>query len=404
MSQTGRPWVLYLVHRIPYPPNKGDKIRSHHLLRSLSRDFRILLGTFVDDPEDLAHRAAIEPFVEQSLVLPIDPRWRRLSSLAGLFLREPMSVRYYRDGRMQAWVDEMRGRYPIEAVVCFSSSMAQYADQPAFASTTRIADFVDVDSQKWRQYASRTRWPAALLYRLEADRLLAYETRIARTFSHTTLVSEQEVHLFARLAPEAGARVSAVGNGVDAEYFDPAISHASPFSTGAEPIVFTGAMDYQPNVDAVVWFAGEVMPRVARVRPAAEFWIVGSRPVKAVADLDNGTSIRVTGTVPDVRPYLAHCRVAVAPLRIARGIQNKVLEALSMARRVVVTPQAAEGLDVESLLDWSIVAEPAGFAEAACRSFDEPAFDRGREHVLSRFSWDKRIGPLTSLIAERIRR
>ncbi|MDP1605282.1 MAG: TIGR03087 family PEP-CTERM/XrtA system glycosyltransferase [Rhodocyclaceae bacterium] len=211
---------------------------------------------------------------------------------------------------------------PIDTAVIFSSVMADYL--PDMARLPTLVDFVDMDSAKWRQYATMHRWPLSWLYRREGERLLSFERDVAARARHAFFVTEAECDLFRSAAPECAGRVDAMCNGVDAEFFSPDHALASPYRDDEIPIVFTGATDYWPNVDAVVWFAGEVLPRLRARHPAVRFYIVGRSPDPAVQALAS-EGIVVTGTVDDVRPYLAHAAVVVAPLRIARGIQNKVL-------------------------------------------------------------------------------
>jgi sugar transferase (PEP-CTERM/EpsH1 system associated) len=324
--------ILYLVHRLPYPPNKGDKVRSYHLLRHLAARHEVLLGTFVDDPEDETHLDTVRGWCREAHFARLNPRGARVASLAGLLRDEPLTLAYYRDAGLHAWVGEQRRRGGIDAVVVFSSSMAQYAtgfDVPV------LVDFVDVDSAKWTDYAVSHRWPMSWLYRREGRQLLAYERQVAARATQSFFVTEKEVALFRTLAPEC-ATIRALGNGVDADYFSPDPGRPSPFASDEIPLVFTGAMDYWPNVDAVCWFAVEVLPAVRRQFPAVRLHVVGRQPPAAVRSLE-GPSITVTGTVPDVRPYLQHAVVVVAPLRLARGVQNKVLEAMAMARPVFHT-------------------------------------------------------------------
>jgi sugar transferase (PEP-CTERM/EpsH1 system associated) len=208
-------------------------------------------------------------------------------------------------------------------------------------------------------------------------------------------VSPAEAALFHRLAPESAARVSSFGNGVDTEYFSPDAIYQNPFGDSRSTIVFTGAMDYWPNVDAVTWFAREAFPVVQRARPDARFCIVGSRPTSQVLELGRLQGVEVTGTVPDVRPYLAHARMIVAPLRIARGVQNKVLEAMAMGRPTLVTPQALEGIDAEPGRELVLAPEDgAAFGEAALQLLgsDDVAMGRAaRDRVMRDYAWSAHL-------------
>ncbi|OYD52616.1 sugar transferase [Thauera propionica] len=335
------PPVLYLVHRIPYPPNKGDKVRSFNILRQLARTRRVFLGTFVDHPDDRQHVARLGEWCEDVCAVELDPRFGRIKSLRGLLTGEALSLPYYRSARLAQWVRATVAQHGITQAVAFSGPMAQYLDAPGLQR--RIVDFCDVDSAKWTQYAADRPWPMSWLYRREGEHLLAFERKAAMDSDASLFVTEAEAALFIRSAPEARERTQVMQNGVDADFFSPANGGESPYPAGGPVIVFSGAMDYWPNIDAVTWFATELLPQIRRDVPDARFWIVGMNPAPAVQALA-GEGVTVTGTVPDVRPYIAHADVVVAPLRIARGIQNKVLEAMAMARPVVVSAEAAVGL------------------------------------------------------------
>jgi sugar transferase (PEP-CTERM/EpsH1 system associated) len=351
--------LLLLIHRIPYPPNKGDKIRSYHLLKHLAQHYRVHLGTFVDDPDDWQHVPHVQAMCASSHFASLKPLRARVRSLGALLFNRSLSLDYYRDAGLGAWTAATMKAHDISRIVVFSSAMAQYAE--AYPDARRVVDFCDVDSDKWRQYAEKKSWPMNWLYRHEARQLLAYERRVARECDASLFVSAPEAALFKELAPESVAKIGFFNNGVDTDYFSPERSYASPYPAGERAVVFTGAMDYWPNIDAVQWFAQEVFPQLRAKFSDTSFYIVGARPDAAVRALAQLPGVVVTGTVPDVRPYIAHARVAVAPLRIARGIQNKVLEAMAMATPVVVSPQALEGIEAIPGTDLLLAADAAGF-------------------------------------------
>ena len=219
--------------------------------------------------------------------------------------------------------------------------------------------------------------------------LLALERAASAAFDVTSFISDADAALYRQLAPEVGQRVQVIPNGVDTVYWDPSLPFESPFATGSRPIVFTGAMDYWPNGDAVHWFATEVLGRVRARLPQAQFCIVGSNPSRQVTELAAIPGVTVTGRVPDVRPYLAHAGAVVAPLRVARGTQNKVLEAYAMARPVVLTSAAANGLIPAPFMAGSIHDDPQTMAEGVCQALAAaPRFDAARQYVIERFSWD----------------
>lgn len=392
--------LLYLVHRIPYPPNKGDKIRSYHLLKHLSQRYRVFLGTFIDDPEDWQHVETVKSMCAETCVVNLNPLAGKLASLRGLATGMPLSLPYYRSARLQSWVDTLLASRRIKHAFVFSSAMAQYLHGHKIAR--RVIDFVDVDSEKWRQYGKAKRWPASHIYRREARLLLDYERRIASEFDHATFVSGAEARLFKRLAPEAAGKIRFFNNGVDADYFTPQASYATPYPPRVRPLVFTGAMDYWANAEAVEWFAHKIFPVVRARQPSSAFYIVGARPTPAVRALGALEGVTVTGAVPDVRPYLAHAALSVAPLRIARGIQNKVLEAMSMAKTVIASTEAAEGIHAIAGRELLVARDERGFVDLIVTHLQSgTASDVGvaaRERVVRHYSWQSGMQQLDALL------
>jgi sugar transferase (PEP-CTERM/EpsH1 system associated) len=395
--------LLYLTHRIPFPPNKGDKVRSYHLLRYLAARYRVYLGTFVDDDADWEHVPAVEALCEKACVRKLVPVAARARSLAGLLTGDPLTLPYYRDRELLAWVANVVADERITRCVIFSSAMARYLDE--LPGLKKVIDFVDVDSAKWSEYARRRSWPMSWLYRREGEKLLAFERDAARRADAVTFVTAAEAELFRRLAPESADRIRVVENGVDADLFSPAHALPSPYPAGEQPIAFTGAMDYWPNVDAVTWFAREVLPGILAAHPAARFYIVGMKPGPEVNALATERAVRVTGRVPDTRPYLAHARVAVAPLRVARGVQNKVLEAMAMARPVVVSGACATQLDARPGEDLEVAETAVEFARKVIDLLSGGRGDRlgraARQRVLERYGWQESLARLDPILGAR---
>lgn len=396
-----RPNLLFLCHRIPYPPDKGDKIRSYRWWKALARKYRVHLGAFVDDPGDWEHVDQVASACTSSLFLPLSRRTAFLRSLSGLLYAQALSIPYYRNARMRAWVKECMQSQRIGYVFVFSSVMAQYAIDPGLKDARRVIDFVDVDSDKWHQYAQRKSWPLSWLYGREARRLAIYERDVAREFDVSLFVSAQEASLFSDRVGEQAGHVTHVRNGVDTGYFDPKAAGENPFPAGSEPVVFTGAMDYWANIDAVAWFAREVWPQVRAARPNAVFVVVGSNPSPMVRALA-GPGLLVTGRVPDIRPLLGHARVVVAPMRIARGIQNKVLEGMAMARPVVVTTIGLEGIPATPGSEVLVADDPDEFASRVIDTLSGcygALGDGGRFRVVQEFSWYEASERLLGLLA-----
>jgi len=388
--------LLFLAHRIPYPPDKGDKIRAWHLLEHLSRRYRVHLAAFVDDPEDWRHCDKVRSVCASTYFAELNPRLGRLRALTGLLTGAPLTLPYYRHAGLQAWVDaHLHGG--VGRIFTYSSAMARFVIQAE--QTHRVMDFVDIDSDKWRQYATTKSWPLSWLYRREGERLLAWERKVAAAFDASLFVSATEAADFRALAPESAARIGYFNNGVDAGYFSPERAYANPYPAGVEAIAFTGAMDYWPNLDAVDWYAREVLPRLRASRPNLLFAIVGSRPGPQVQALAALPGVLVTGRVDDVRPWLAHARVVVAPLRIARGIQNKVLEGMAMARTVVATPQALEGINARVGEEVRCAATAADLARETLAALDGPELGpAARARVLHDFAWDSALARVDQLL------
>lgn len=390
--------VLFLAHRIPFPPNKGDKIRSFNLLRTLSARCKVHLGAFVDDPDDWKHAESLRPWCAELKLIPLRRIPAAASAILALGGAEPLTVLMYRSAEMQRWVDRILQGRPISTVVVFSSAMARFLRGSGFAGRT-IVDFVDVDSDKWAQYARKARGPLAWLYRREARTLLRFEQEVAAAAAASVFVSDAEAALFRSLAPETAARTFSSRNGVDVAYFNPAESFPNPYPPDIQAILFGGAMDYRANVDAVDWFAREILARVRAEIPRAQFYIVGSRPARAVHSLAALEGVTVTGSVPDMRPYLAHAKVAIAPLRTARGVQNKVLEALAMNCPVVATSAAARGLDDAEVPGLVSADGEAEFARAVLAQLRD-ARARGearREYICKHYDWATNLAGFVAL-------
>jgi sugar transferase (PEP-CTERM/EpsH1 system associated) len=386
--------VLFLVHRLPYPPNKGDKVRSYHLLKHLARKHEVHLGTFVDDADDCQHVPRVREFCADLYVAALHPRRAKLASLRGLLTGEALSLPYYRDAGLARWVEEGARRQGFDAVVVFSSTMAQYAT--GLNHPKLLVDFVDVDSAKWGDYAPEHAWPLSWLYAREGAKLLAYEQSVAARASCSFFVTENEVALFRQLSPGRDLRLAALGNGVDADFFVPDPVRANPFVPGELPLVFTGAMDYWPNVDAVSWFVAEMLPTLRERFPHLRFHIVGRSPTPAVQALASDI-VNVTGTVPDVRPYLQHAAAVVAPLRLARGIQNKILEAMAMARPVVAAASCVRAIADEPPAALVAAESVEDYVTSVSRLLSAPeavSSQAARDFVLDHYSWDAHLAGL----------
>ena len=337
------PQLLFLSHRLPYPPDKGEKIRAWHILKRLARTHDVHLGCLSDERVDSSQLGELRKICASVGCFRMSPVVQKVRALARMRSGRPLTVDVFHSGRLSKWVGETLSRNPIRAIFAFSSAVAPYVR--GRRRLYRVLDMVDIDSEKWRAYAQYHGWPMHDVYRREAETLLALERQLALEFDRTLFVSCPEAQRFIELAPESRERVGWLANGVDLDMFSPKHSFPSPFGQTVANLVFTGTMSYWPNIDAVTWFVDTVLPIIRSSRPMVHFHIVGASPSRSVSRLSQTPGVSVTGRVPDVRPFLAHADVAVAPLRLARGIQNKVLEAMAMGRPVVATPEAFEGID-----------------------------------------------------------
>jgi sugar transferase (PEP-CTERM/EpsH1 system associated) len=384
--------ALFLCHRLPWPPDKGDKIRSYHVLQRLAQHYKVYLGAFIDDPADRRHLAAVQAVCADVCVRSLPPWRARGRALLSLLRREPLTVGCYRDGSLRQWVEKVLAEQQPDVVLCFSSGVAPLVMRDTGAR--RVMDFVDADSDKWLQYAEAHRGLARMIYRREARTLARFERAVATRFDASLFVSEAEAAFFRGTNPDIADRIHGVPNGVDAVYWDPAGAYANPYRVDERVVVFAGAMDYRANVDAVTWFAQTVWPRVLAGCAPARFYIVGSKPTREVQALGELAGVTVTGRVEDVRPYVAHAHVVAAPLRIARGIQNKVLEALAMEKVVLATPEAWEGIEDFAGRQGCISGSPEAMAEAALQwlATQQPArVPTARAMVQARFDWTRNL-------------
>ncbi|MEM1189236.1 MAG: TIGR03087 family PEP-CTERM/XrtA system glycosyltransferase [Pseudomonadota bacterium] len=407
-GRTGKPPLLYLTHRIPYPPNKGDKIRSWHILRHLSERFSLYLGTYVDDPDDWVHCAVLRQYCADAFFVARNPTLHRLVATSALLSGRPISVAFYQSSAMQAWVDRVVTNVGIETALLFCSPVAPFVapgTQAGDALNRVILDLVDVDSEKFRQYAQAGTGLGRWLFRREGRLLLEHEKATSGWCGRTFLVTPEEAALYEKRAPELSGTIDHFSNGVDTDYFRPDPTFPDPYGKKMKVLVFTGAMDYAPNVEAVESFARSVFPVLRSRHPELQFWIVGGKPTKTVTDLASISGVEVTGRVADVRPYLQHALAAVAPLKIARGVQNKVLEAMAMAKPVLASANALTGIDVPSSELLEPVETPDEHLLALAPLIDgatsAPPLREGlRLWVKKRFAWDSTLAGLSATLLE----
>jgi len=394
--------ILFLAHRIPYPPDRGDKIRSFHILKHLAALAPVHLAAFADDEADLAHLRMLEPLTVSRHVEVRHVSHLR-AGIAALASQQPVSLPLFKSATMHAHVEQVLARPEVTTIFAFSGQMAQYVPE-RLGRRRFVMDFVDMDSAKFVAYAKKASGPMRWIMEREGSRLFAFEKLTAQRAHRSLFVSEAEAALFRRQSGIQQRWVDVLENGIDLDHYDPAVDHGPVELAGQGPlIVFTGQMDYRPNAEAVSLFARETMPLIrARVRDA-RFAIVGRNPDADVKALDTLPGVYVTGEVPEIRCWLAAADVVVAPLRLARGIQNKVLEAMAMACPVVASPAAAEGIDATPGTELVIADGSAAEAEAVVTLLGDRtlAHDIGtaaRARMAARYGWDARLAPLGALV------
>ena len=362
--------ILFLAHRLPYPPNKGDKVRSFWELRDLSARHEVDLLCFYDDPEDTKSFDLVRRFCRHLYAEPISPWRSRLRAFRALLRGKAFTPSYFCSRSMGERVRAALRARDYDAVFVFSSSMAQYVCEQGLPPC--FLDMVDVDSDKWAQFALRRPGLSSWLWGREAVRLARLESQLLEQF-HTTLVcTEAEAELLRRR--RADGRIEVVEHALDTDYFDPTKVSMSPSIEALRPyLIFTGSMDYLPNVDAVIHFYEAVFPQVVASVPEARFVIAGRKPARAVRNLRKDPRVVVTGTVPDVRRYLRGAHAAVAPLRIARGVQTKILEAMAMGLPVVASRKAASALPGDLVRHLRVEDDPQAMAQAFVELLQQPS-------------------------------
>jgi polysaccharide biosynthesis protein PslH len=391
-----RPALLYLAHRLPYPPDKGDRIRTYHLLKSLSEKADVHLACFADEPVGRSDLDELRRLCRRVEVVRLGDRTRQARALYSLASGRTATEGAFGSPAMSALLRRWSREVEFRSAVASASSMVPYLRRKETIHIPAIVDLVDVDSQKWLDYAAMG-GPKSWLYRLEGRRLGELERSIPSWARAVTLVSEAEAALFRRSG--GTGPVHSVTNGVDLEAFRPGF----PGSGDGRGCVFVGALDYRPNVDAVDWFSRQVWPEILESRPGSRFALVGRKPSTTVRRLAGLPGVDLVGQVPDVRPHLASASVAVIPLRIARGVQNKVLEALAMGKAVVASPEAIEGIRAKPGVHLLVASTPSEWVDAVTRLLDDPDLRHrlganGRAFVEESHDWERCLVPFAALL------
>ena len=385
--------ILFICHRLPYPPTRGGKIRAFHMIRHLARTHQVTVASLAHTADEASEGEGLAGYCHARIVERTFAVTRGLRAVARLPTAVPSTMGYFYAPRLARRLGEVADAFDL--IIVHSSSMAPYVSPDT--RTPTILDFGDMDSQKWLAYARVKPFPMSWGYALEGHKLQRAETRMAAAFDVSTCTTPAEV---ATLASFAAARhIDWFPNGVDTEYFRPTGVPHDP-----DTICFTGQMDYYPNEQAMLEFCRDTLPLVRAARPATRLRIVGADPPGSIRALAAIPGVTVTGTVPDVRPHLGSAAVAIAPLRIARGTQNKMLEAMAMAVPVVSTSLAAGGVDAVPGEHLLTADQPRAAADAILRLLRDDAYRdglgrAGRARVLSHHDWDASMRKLDEIIA-----
>jgi sugar transferase (PEP-CTERM/EpsH1 system associated) len=388
--------VLFLTHRLPYAPNRGDRLRAFHIARILAPVVELEIVSLAHDVEEVAQIGRLEAIGARVTAVPV-PRLRTYATAAVQLAGDrPLTHLLLDAPGMTDVLDEVVRERPPDVVLAYCSGMARFALQPPLSRFPLVVDLVDVDSQKWAALSQSSQWPMRWIYSREARYLAAFERRMTDRAAATLVVNDRERDALHALAP--GARVSVVPNGVDLQ---PLVPRGAP--PDAARVVFCGVMNYAPNVDGVLWFCQHVWPAVRARRPDAELLLVGSDPSSAILRLHGQNGIEVTGTVDDVRLHLWRSAIAIAPLLTARGIQNKVLEAIGAGLPAVVSAQVFEGLPAAVRAACRIGASAERFAEETLRLLSLTPNERrtlAAHADMDELSWESQLGPLRNLLTD----
>ncbi len=388
-----------LAHRIPYPPHTGDKTRAYHVARYLARRHDLTLACLVDERADLPGVGSLREAVRDIEFARLWKPWSALKGLAGLATGSSLTLPYFASRGLHARLARRLASNKYDVVYASSSAMAQYVEG---VDLPLVMDFVDVDSDKWSQYAQHTRPPRSWLYRAEGRRLQACEAEIAETARICLLATAAEEAMLKSFAP--GAHTAVIPNGIDVAYYAPMTGEPAQAT-----LLFTGAMDYLPNIDAVCYFCADILPLVRRQIPETRLYIVGLHPAPEVRRLANTPGVFVTGAVPDVRPYYARATVCIAPLRIGRGVQNKVLQAMAMGLPVVASGVAHRGIEAEPGKHLYVEDDPAAFASRLIHLLRSPEERRtlgrqARAFVEAHHAWESSLARMEALVTDLVHR
>ena len=386
--------ILYVCHRFPYPPKQGGKIRPFNMIRHLSHDHEVTVVSIARSDIEAKEGEGIADFCARYELAMVNDPMQTLRMIARLPTPVPSSMGFFFSPHVQRRVRELLASERFDLIFVHCSSVAQYVE--GVHHIPKILDFGDMDSQKWLEYARFKPFPLSLGYEIEGRKLEYAERLLAREFDFCTATTRAEWETLESY--RTGVACDWFPNGVDSEYFAPSDEPYDPDS-----LVFVGRMDYYPNQECMFEFCRVTLPAIRARRPNAKLCIVGADPSAAVQRLGRMPGVTVTGSVPDVRPYLQRAALTVAPLNIARGTQNKILESMAAGVPVVTSALAAGGVDAASPEHFIAVSRTEDYAPAILSILENPerrdALARaGRERMLSHHAWDKAMQRMDGII------
>jgi len=388
--------VLYVCHRVPYPPKRGGKIRPFNMIRHLAAaGHEVTVASLARDAREAEEAAGLAEHCREVMVEIIPRAGAALGMIGNVPTATPSSFGYFRSRRLARRIRTHLAGSPPDLIFVHCSSVAPYVTD--VRGPAKIIDFGDMDSQKWREYAAQRRWPLSVVYWLEALKLERAERRFTSRFDLATCTTAAELRSLQALG--ATCPTGWFPNGVDSEFFSP---RSEPYDPNS--IVFVGRMDYFPNQQGVHWFCREVWPLLRARLPGLGFQIVGADPSPAIRDLAHIEGVTVTGSVADVRPFVHNACLTVAPLQIARGTQNKILESMAAGTPVICSPEAVSGVDAVAGEHLLVAESPAAWVDGTVALVQSPVRRQalavaGRARVLERHSWAASMRRMDELIA-----
>ncbi len=386
--------ILFICHRLPFPPDRGGKIRPFYFIKHLHQSHQVTVVSLAETQEEVDNGHDLRKYCHEVIVEKMSSPVRWVKAFAGLPTSSPSSLRYFQSAKLMKRIHQL-GEF--DAVMVHCAFVAPYA--LTMNNAPLIMDFGDLDSGKLFEYEKFRAFPLSWAYGYEARKLRAYESWISNKAKFCTFTTPYELDEFGKFNDVTPRKV--IPNGVNTNYFE----WMDDVTYQSESLVFVGRLDYFPNEQGIQWFVRNVLPILQKVLPKVSLTIVGSNPSTDVQRLAEVPGIRVTGHVPDVRPFLREATLAIAPLHIARGVQNKILEAMAIGTPIVATEEAARGIHASEQQCLLIGKTPEDFAKQVVRVFKEAGLRRalsenGRKHIQNHYTWKQSMEILDQVLVE----